>query len=567
MLLKRFWDQHLAGWDVLLHGNPAADIYHAIRLFKGGELGIGVGEEAWGSGEREVLEGFAQRTEGLLDIVVSRFDHADSSGPINSTETMGSASVPVAAVDGGVIFSGLNTIARQSICAISVWMHSIARQGSGAYGVQENPGSNRPHRQRTDKVHQRAHDPRTSASGRNGDDATGIPASIVGSTTGSKNTRARNMQQSRLEAGDDEQASLSDEMMKYLTLGIYGSTWGISAGRTPANKAGPNSEAAQSSKMSAGNSSKMSENASGRFLIGLLGDLEDSQAEEDDETGQVEDSNWRISTRYLFVRRTASSVSPSNFAQEQGGLAGIGDDVERVRAVVYACHPFMFTFLFDTQTASLALPLFYRSFHHQLGPLRGPLLESTNPAKLSDRLKDAMVERGAQHADRLVAEQSLLYDPLRLTVHNTIPSIPDASSSGIETPSTWSRLEALSVHSQILNNWASSRRLGSEHEVTSKTSRGWWVVWMRLPPARDGLGATGDHAADHWQQGSEQREAYLIRKATDGANPKPRQASSGLSFGFGRRESSEGRKGPKAMDGMGPLDVKQYIEALISLSR
>ena len=58
---------------MLLHGNPAVEIFNGLKLAAGGELGIGVGEEDWGSGEREVLEGFIGRTEGLVDLVVARF--------------------------------------------------------------------------------------------------------------------------------------------------------------------------------------------------------------------------------------------------------------------------------------------------------------------------------------------------------------------------------------------------------------------------------------------------------------------------------------------------------------
>jgi hypothetical protein len=57
-LLERYWTGFARSWDVLLHGNPIVDIYNGVKLAAGGELGIGVGEEEWGSGEREVLEDF-----------------------------------------------------------------------------------------------------------------------------------------------------------------------------------------------------------------------------------------------------------------------------------------------------------------------------------------------------------------------------------------------------------------------------------------------------------------------------------------------------------------------------
>ena len=39
-------------------------------------------------------------------------------------------------------------------------------------------------------------------------------------------------------------------------------------------------------------------------------------------------------------------------------------------------NPFIFTFLFELHTDSLAMPTFYHSIHHQLGPVEGPLLAS-----------------------------------------------------------------------------------------------------------------------------------------------------------------------------------------------
>ena len=61
----------------MLHGNPATSVFAGIKIAACGELGIGVGEEERGSGEREVLEGFVERTEGLVDLVVSKFGPSD----------------------------------------------------------------------------------------------------------------------------------------------------------------------------------------------------------------------------------------------------------------------------------------------------------------------------------------------------------------------------------------------------------------------------------------------------------------------------------------------------------
>ena len=46
-----------------MHGNPATSLYGGIKVAACGELGMGVGEEERGSGEREVLEGFVGRIE------------------------------------------------------------------------------------------------------------------------------------------------------------------------------------------------------------------------------------------------------------------------------------------------------------------------------------------------------------------------------------------------------------------------------------------------------------------------------------------------------------------------
>jgi len=70
-LLGRYWDSFLSTWNVMLHGNPVVSVFGGIKLAASGELGMGVGEEDRGSGEREVLEGFVGRIEGLVDLVVS----------------------------------------------------------------------------------------------------------------------------------------------------------------------------------------------------------------------------------------------------------------------------------------------------------------------------------------------------------------------------------------------------------------------------------------------------------------------------------------------------------------
>lgn len=73
----RYWDLFLSTWNVLLSGNPVRDVFGGIKIAASGELGIGVGEEDRGSGEREVLEGLVGRIDGLVDLVVSKFGESD----------------------------------------------------------------------------------------------------------------------------------------------------------------------------------------------------------------------------------------------------------------------------------------------------------------------------------------------------------------------------------------------------------------------------------------------------------------------------------------------------------
>jgi len=221
-------------------------------------------------------------------------------------------------------------------------------------------------------------------------------------------------------------------------------------------------------------------------------------------------------------------------------------------------QPFQFIFLFDLQTDALAIPSFYRSIHHQLGPLQRPLLTSTSPKNVSERLSEASLPKSTASTKSSQPICDLVFDPGRLTVHTTIPPIPEpgtASAEGLEQPGApWNRVEALNVHSQILNTYASTRRRPSELERTCKTSRGWWVVWMRLPHAMES------------RDTSLYREAILIRKASDYTPPAAGKASGK----FGRDVSGSSVSGSwapgKLAEGIG-IDARQYIEGLLSLNR
>src|SRR5438045_3514193 len=139
-------------------------------------------------------------------------------------------------------------------------------------------------------------------------------------------------------------------------------------------------------------------------------------------------------------------------------------------------RPFIFTFLFELNTESLALSSFYRSLHYQLGPLQRPLSASTSRLALESRIGAV----GSSESELF----ELVFDPETLAIHSSIPNIPDPIQySAVEQRQSWhswTRLEALNVHTSILNTYVATRRAPAELERTCKTSRGWWVVRMAV---------------------------------------------------------------------------------------
>ncbi|KAK4697161.1 hypothetical protein P7C71_g866, partial [Lecanoromycetidae sp. Uapishka_2] len=379
-------------------------------------------------------------------------------------------------------------------------------------------------------------------------------------------------------AAVDDSAFGTENLMKYLTLGVYGSAWGITSGRPPAPKQNAASLGRNGSKFVEPHSSEKAKvdkpfsTTPGYFLIGLQGDLEEGTHLRDDEQDNGlgmdrenihEDSkafDGRIVMRTVHVKRAESRPAPPEECQDIDSTPVVEGYRDRLRVVVYVQQPFIFTFIFELQTDALVLPSFYRSLHHQLGPLQRPLLTSTSPSKVSERLWEAAAPRSTASAISFQPIQELVYDPVRLTVRTTIGNIPEPGSdhnviSRSEDP-PWSRVEALSVHSQILNTYTSTRRHASQLETTAKTSRGFWVVWMRLPHT----------TLERIVETSAWREAFLIRKASDYAPPAARKTS-GM---FGRDisgSSADGGWGPgRLAEGIG-IDARQYIDSLLSLNR
>ena len=590
---------------MLLHGNPAVNIFNGLKLAAGGELGMGEGEEEWGSGEREVLEGFIGRTAGLVDLLVSRFGDTSSSSQASSRSPslrsdfadvrpawQGSGLSP--RPSDGVVFSGVGALTRSSVKSISSWTEWLHMYGKEAYGVRENPSSlprrrrpkveppsletaslEEPLRQRRgNSTRSRAKTSEgTAQSPNNAPD--GIPPPIVG--PGLIRQSAPEPRKDDREGAVETSGNSTETIMKYLTLGVYGSSWGIPYGRPPVNQRVSSLRRENGSKRSgSSDSSNMMtpepEAPPGYFLIGLQGQLEEDVQvlpnEEDNEEGTDQqnapedrsDLNNRIIMRTLHVERGKESMDDSGNGVVEGGKAMEELYYDRLRVVVYVQPPFVFTFLFELQTDTLAMPSFYRSLHHQLGPLQRPLATCTSPEKVSARLWEAAAPKSTASTENSQPIWDLVYDPVRLTVHTTLPNIPEPAlgtdASSTSEAQTWTRIEALSVHSQVLNTYISTRRHTSELETTCKTSRGWWVVWMRLP-----------HGAVTKSSDSRNfREAFLIRKASDYVAPTAKR--SGARFGRDASGSSAtGGWGPgKLAEGIG-IDARQYIEGILSLNR
>ncbi|ERF76135.1 hypothetical protein EPUS_01469 [Endocarpon pusillum Z07020] len=722
-LLDRFWTRFIWNWDVLLHGNPTVDMYNGMKLAGGGELGVGVGEEEWGSGEREVLEDFIARTEGLVDLIVSRFGDA----PIApSTATAGHGlsepwrkqQAPWLASDldpqpnDGVLFSGIGAISRRSLATVSHWMADIYKYGEDAYGVGENPTA-RPRRKqpklssrmaqrthssegetaanRSIKTHSRGRLPLSSRStSRRGSSTPGIPPPLVKAVEQSlekATAKASSREPSRSPTKNQRGSSSpeqepplfgTDTMMKYLSLG-YGSSWtlnpkGLSKGEQRTGAQHVSQEDAPGKSKEEGHDPEKSKNPEppqlqmveptpevsdnqrnhfvqrleqsiGKFIIGLSGDLENQDLIDDDTDGAprivLRTVNAEMHTPSSDMNRQDSMPSTPNELTPAG--ASLDDppkeppcSTKQLQVAVYVHQPFIFTFLFELHTPSLTYPSFYRSIHHQLGPLQKPLLRSTDPTNVAARIASAMGE-GTTTNPPISAPKSpatlpppiydLVYDPEKLTIHGSLPNIPpprtpigegslaaqtvsgswytlgiptsSSSPSSLRGPhpsgsqqalhhSPWSRMEALNIHTQVLNTYIATRRLPAELERTVKTGRGWWVLWMRVQ------GSVNKDANDAENRGLA-KEAVLVRRAREDVGGS---SSGGALFGGGgrqvsgwlsRRDASGSSAGAGAgagasaaagggagsgatigvagvAEGVG-VDARRWVEGLLSLNR
>lgn len=744
---------------MLLHGNPAVDVFNGLKLTAGGELGFGVGEEDWGSGEREVLEDLAHRTEGLVDLVVSRFGEPanvpekfanNRGGPEADTGAalpwLGSGTKPIHS--DGVLFGGIGAISRPSVRNISLWMQQIYTYGDFAYGVRDNPHRERRKRRRRnppEAVKQSANGHSRAGSKSSGpkdmrrmvqtkeagkqaepqtplidpdllpkdkrpqihdrvashDHATanvqpqvashpGVPPPIVSAAeealdmaidNASKDTNPDGMVK---EEGSGTTFGVPDQYMKYLTFGLSTVSWtsapspqkrpkgprrtstetssktlrpALSEARKDSSKTLRQDDIAEDDEemqmhltsidpMPDGESlehkiamQKRQENK-GHFLIGLKGDLEEVLTENDGVGGDVTDGSFyddgdgsrtllRTVQVEILPKASSEEDDPRDAMSRQKSLSSFASSNEatkrfqRLRVLVYIHRPFIYGFLFEQRTPALSVSSFYKSLHQNLVPIHKPLLSSTNIATVAQRIADshavlpgnepANTEKTPYEPPKNIPILDLVYDPASLTVHTSIPNIPEPgtpaaegigpTSSGKDAPPPWTRVEAINVHSQILNTLTSTQRSRGEIERTSKTSRGWWVVWMRIRPSdtaddsapsitvtsASASGTSTPFDPDNRKPNHPllapdmSRIAFLVRKASDAAAASKSsggsRAASGMGMGmFGlsslRGVSAEDTTGgaaagwgPGALAGGIGIDARRYVEGLLSLNR
>ncbi|KAJ5960993.1 uncharacterized protein N7479_008143 [Penicillium vulpinum] len=630
LFLERFWEKFAWNWELLLTGNPIVDIYNGIKLSAGGELGIGVGEEEWGSGEREVLEDFVTRTDGLVDLVVSRFgdpspqfEGSPASGSNDPSRWLGADNDP--RPSDGVIFTGIGALSRHSLAHVSHWMQCIYRFGDAAYGVGRDPTSLRrrkPRKQRGRQISEDAPPPFTP----DRKFKPGIPRPLIMAAPQPIPDVVRENQAGtrneasplRTEQKSENLGFPTEAVMKYLTLG-YGSSWSFSpkSTSTPPESSTPTRDdphsntstpknqpisAVKSPQTGAKDRSSTRNSPSGHFVLGPRDDLEKLDDLEE-RSPEPESENSKPKTR--IVNRTLHVHLADTTAR-------------KLQVVIYVHQPFMFTFLFDPQTPALSSPSLYSSMHHQLGPLQKPLLLSTSPTMAASRIamSETSPDPNKRFSTRTQPVYDLVYDPFNLTIRSSIPNIPSMNISSpstqpinspartpspslslSSTPPPWSRVESIAIHHRLLSTYTDTRSRPQELERTSKTQRGWWVVWVRIPhstaqtptalsttPSSTALSSmtNNDDSSPAKQSQAPSaplpQEAFLIRKASDYISPANhgRVSNSARFFrDLGGASPSAGLTGlsrttdmapSKLVEGLG-MDARRYIEGLLSLNR
>ena len=532
-VLTRYWDLFLSTWSICLHGNPIRNLFGGINVAASGELGVGVGEEERGSGEREVLEGLVGRVEGLVDVVVSKFaeegddeDGGKEKDGCNALSWLGAGRDP--GTEDGAVFLGVGALSRKSLTDLTHWVEDLYTWGDNAYGVIGAPSHTREDTKGKGKKVQRedlnaVEEPQAPQPKSTGEATEQVQAiEDTSSTTNHPSKGAHGGSKDAAPGGDPEQpkppaeATPQDEeghmdrFVNILKLG-YGTYWTLGGPDTPppTDQEGPKPKATLK---------KPADESEGYFLLGLKGTVEEHPSDSEDSSESPAPSTH---TRTLHVHVAATKSED--------------EEATPLRAVVYVVKPFIFTFLFRPDTPSLASDTLYRSLHYQLSPLRKPLLLSTT-------------YRPPKPTDASPSMYDLVFDPEANTTHSTIPNIPPG------TPAPWTRSEAAATHAHLLALHAACRP--RDVETTARTNKGWWIVWNRVAPPPHPAIAEESSASDsdsaEARGGGAAKEVILLKRAGESRS----RAFSGSAL------MGETRLG----QGIG-FDTRGYIEGLLSLGR
>lgn len=554
--LTRYWDLFLSTWSVCLHGNPIRSVLSGINVAASGELGVGVGEEDRGSGEREVLEGLVGRIDGLVDVVVSKFAEAngDESGDRERDASRAGPSWLGAGRDpgteDGAVFLGVGALSKKSLTDLSHWVEDLYTWGDNAYGVigapshtREDSKGKKPIRKNSDEdasppvADQKMGDDPTNQDGTVGEEPpTGNGDAAQGTADESKDTPSSEIQPEgtgKEEPQQQDEEGHMDRFMNVLKLG-YGTYWSL-GGVTDAHQ-----QPAEQGAKDKAPSKKPVDESEGYFLLGLQGTVEEHPLSDSDEDSSSDSPSVPPThTRILQVRLSPSSAATSTRASDSED-SGPTDAAIPLRAVVYIIKPFVFAFLFRPETPSLSSDTLYRSLHYQLSPLRKSLLLSTSyrpprPLEASSSVYD------------------LVFDPGPNTTHSIIPNIPVGDSG------PWTRAEAAATHTHLLSLYAARKQ--RDMEATARTNRGWWVVWNRVAPRRtsavpptiaeEGEESDGEPVGNSPAQA---KEVFLLRRAGE---TRARAFSGSALMGDGSG---------KLAQGIG-VDTRGYIESLLNLGR
>ncbi|KAH8911007.1 hypothetical protein BR93DRAFT_964838 [Coniochaeta sp. PMI_546] len=595
-VVSRFWDVFLASWNVMLHGNPLRNVFGGIKVAACGELGFGVGEEERGSGEREVLEGLVGRIDGLVDLVVGKFGEADeiADGKLKTgrevpEQWLGTGSDPGA--EDGAIFLGVGALSRHSLRDVTFWMEDLYTWGENAYGVKESPTARKPHPRRKKAASKSAVStppaaaatpkaPAVEAQSPDSSGPTGFqpPPPIVKPAAAQAVAKQTGPQNASGTAQADKDNGGLDKMMGYLKLG-YGTYWSLGSTPPPEEAAsGPPTTAVEPSAARPPLSSRSTsqDDAAGHYLIGLMGDIEETGAGTDeppDEAGH----NSRILLRTVTVelesegtdkpecqishdlgsndtelapqqpkptKSLASSsrtvknnnnnssqdknkTSESSPSKDDGSSQTSRGDNDEPRDGAQNQQT-----TFDSQdrnkTRKVRVVVYVNKpfvfvflFNLHNDSLNWDATYRSLHHELAP-LRRSLLASTSYRPDRPAAADGgggqkiydLVWDPRSLTVHSTIPNIP----VGREGEQVWSRVEALNTHVQLLNTHASTRGGGREMELerTAKTSRGWWIVWSRVLEREAGRGGSAGSVGEGDEQGEGEGEGG--RSQGDGAS-------------------------------------------------